>query len=43
MVYTNCIYYHLGKYVFNYKKDIIALVQQDLVNILNEKLQSGIF
>ena len=34
MVYTNCIYYHLGKYVFNYKKDFVTSVQQDLVNIL---------
>ena len=43
MIYTNCIYYHLGKYVFNYKKDYIVSVQQDLVNILTEKIQTGFF
>ena len=43
MIYTNCIYYHLGKHVFNYKKDFVTLVQQDLVNILNEKINTGFF
>ena len=43
IIYTNCIYYHLGKYVFNYKKDYIVSVQQDLVNILTEKIQTGFF
>lgn len=41
MIYTNCIYYHLGKHVFNYKKDFVTSVQQDLVNILKEKIKTG--
>ena len=43
MIYTNCIYYHLGKHVFNHKKDFIISVQQDLVNILKEKNKNPIF
>ena len=41
MIYTNCIYYHFGKHVFNYKKDFVTSVQQDLVNILKEKIKTG--
>ena len=40
MIYTNCIYYHLGKHVFNHKKDFVTSVQQDLVNILKEKIKT---
>ena len=43
MIYTNCIYYHLGKHVFNYKKDFVTSVQQDLANILKEKENTGFF
>ena len=43
IIYTNCIYYHLGKHVFKYKKDFILLVQQDLINILIEKIQNNFY
>ena len=34
IIYTNCIYYHLGKHVFKYEKDFIISVQYNLINIL---------
>ena len=41
--YTNCIFYHIGKYVLKYKKNIVLTFKKYLTNLIENSLKKNIF
>lgn len=40
LVYSNCIYYHLGKYVLKFKKNYIINTKNNLIEIMNDLIEN---